>query len=101
MVLPYKARGHRDVIARFGRHPHCNEILGRQSTPEELEYLEKGQVRTQAPFSVPPVAISLQDLELLVNAIIDKFSVDLKTVHKNKKQTYQVSEGENKLSNNR
>jgi uncharacterized protein (DUF924 family) len=29
----------RDVIARFGRHPHRNEILGRDSTPEELEYL--------------------------------------------------------------
>ncbi|BDA67765.1 protein of unknown function DUF924 [Calothrix sp. PCC 7716] len=38
-----QARGHRDVIARFGRHPHRNEILGRQSTPEELEYLERGQ----------------------------------------------------------
>jgi uncharacterized protein (DUF924 family) len=39
-----QARGHRDVIARFGRHPHRNEILGRQSTPEELEYLAKGQL---------------------------------------------------------
>ncbi|GJD22180.1 hypothetical protein RIVM261_071360 [Rivularia sp. IAM M-261] len=38
-----QARGHRDVIARFGRHPHRNEILGRQSTAEELEYLERGQ----------------------------------------------------------
>ena len=27
-----QARGHRDVIARFGRHPHRNEVLGRQST---------------------------------------------------------------------
>jgi uncharacterized protein (DUF924 family) len=34
----------RDVIARFGRHPHRNEILGRTSTPEELEYL-----RTETP----------------------------------------------------
>jgi uncharacterized protein (DUF924 family) len=39
-----QARGHRDVIARFGRHPHRNEILGRQSTPEELEYLATGQL---------------------------------------------------------
>lgn len=38
-----QARGHRDVIARFGRHPHRNEILGRQSTPEELDYLTAGQ----------------------------------------------------------
>jgi uncharacterized protein (DUF924 family) len=39
-----QARGHRDVIARFGRHPHRNEILRRQSTPEELEYLASGQL---------------------------------------------------------
>jgi uncharacterized protein (DUF924 family) len=39
-----QARGHRDIIARFGRHPHRNEILGRQSTPEELEYLATGQL---------------------------------------------------------
>ena len=39
-----QARGHRDVIARFGRHPHRNELLGRQSTPEELEYLATGQL---------------------------------------------------------
>ena len=38
-----QARGHRDVIMRFGRHPHRNEALGRQSTPEELEYLASGQ----------------------------------------------------------
>jgi uncharacterized protein (DUF924 family) len=39
-----QARGHRDVIARFGRHPHRNAILGRQSTPEELDYLASGQL---------------------------------------------------------
>jgi hypothetical protein len=38
-----QARGHRDVIARFGRHPHRNAVLGRQSTPEEVEYLARGQ----------------------------------------------------------
>lgn len=37
-----QARGHRDVIARFGRHPHRNRILGRHSTPEELEHLAAG-----------------------------------------------------------
>ena len=31
---------HRDVIASFGRFPHRNEILGRESTAEELEFLE-------------------------------------------------------------
>ena len=32
----------RAVIAAFGRHPHRNAILGRDSTPEEDEYLAKG-----------------------------------------------------------
>lgn len=35
-----QARAHRDVVALFGRHPHRNEVLGRASTPEELEYLK-------------------------------------------------------------
>jgi uncharacterized protein (DUF924 family) len=39
-----QARGHRDVIARFGRHPHRNAVLGRQSTPEGLDYLAGGQL---------------------------------------------------------
>ncbi|QPQ56317.1 DUF924 domain-containing protein [Allosphingosinicella flava] len=29
---------HRDVIARFGRFPHRNAVLGRQSRPEEREF---------------------------------------------------------------
>lgn len=33
------ARRHREVIERFGRFPHRNEILGRASTPEEQHYL--------------------------------------------------------------
>jgi uncharacterized protein (DUF924 family) len=33
------ARKHADVIARFGRYPHRNAILGRPSTPEELAFL--------------------------------------------------------------
>ena len=32
---------HRDVIAAFGRFPHRNAILGRASTPAELEYLAR------------------------------------------------------------
>lgn len=39
--VPY-AHAHRDVIARFGRFPHRNAILGRKSTPEELAYLRAG-----------------------------------------------------------
>ena len=34
------ALAHRDVIARFGRFPHRNAILGRASTPEEIEFLK-------------------------------------------------------------
>ena len=33
------AVAHREVIAKFGRFPHRNDILGRKSTPEEKEYL--------------------------------------------------------------
>lgn len=33
------AEKHRAVIRRFGRFPHRNAILGRASTPEEIEYL--------------------------------------------------------------
>ena len=31
---------HRDVVARFGRFPHRNEVLGRATTAEEIEYLK-------------------------------------------------------------
>ena len=31
---------HRDIVARFGRFPHRNAILGRESTAEELSFLE-------------------------------------------------------------
>lgn len=30
---------HRDIVKRFGRFPHRNALLGRTSTPEELEFL--------------------------------------------------------------
>jgi uncharacterized protein (DUF924 family) len=36
------AKKHRDLVARFGRFPHRNQILGRESTPEEARYLEQG-----------------------------------------------------------
>jgi uncharacterized protein (DUF924 family) len=39
---------HRAVIAAFGRHPHRNAILGRVSTPEEAEYLFKGDFPHQS-----------------------------------------------------
>ncbi len=34
------ARRHRDVIARFGRFPHRNAVLGRVSGAEELAFLQ-------------------------------------------------------------
>jgi uncharacterized protein (DUF924 family) len=36
------AAKHRDIIARFGRFPHRNAALGRQSTPEEEVFLRDG-----------------------------------------------------------
>ena len=33
------AQHHRELIRKYGRFPHRNGILGRQSTPEEIEYL--------------------------------------------------------------
>ena len=36
------ARGHQDVVRRFGRFPHRNEILGRESTADERAYLLAG-----------------------------------------------------------
>ena len=35
------AHRHAEVIRRFGRYPHRNAILGRQSTPEELEFIAR------------------------------------------------------------
>ena len=35
------AAAHCDIIRRFGRFPHRNAILGRASTPEELEFLKQ------------------------------------------------------------
>ena len=33
---------HRDIVARFGRFPHRNAILGRASTPEEQRFIAEG-----------------------------------------------------------
>lgn len=32
---------HRDIIARFGRFPHRNQVLNRPSTLEEIEFLKQ------------------------------------------------------------
>lgn len=36
------AQLHRDLIERFGRFPHRNAALGRESTREEIDYLASG-----------------------------------------------------------
>ena len=38
-VYPYAVR-HWEIIRRFGRFPHRNEVLGRASTPQEIEFLK-------------------------------------------------------------
>ncbi len=39
-TLDYAVR-HRDIVDRFGRFPHRNALLGRESTAEEEEFLEQ------------------------------------------------------------
>lgn len=38
----HHAEVHHDVVARFGRFPHRNPILGRESTAEEVAFLAGG-----------------------------------------------------------
>jgi uncharacterized protein (DUF924 family) len=33
---------HRDVVAKFGRFPHRNRMMGRETTPAEQEFLDGG-----------------------------------------------------------
>lgn len=33
---------HRDIVARFGRFPHRNRLLGRSNTAEEQKFLDEG-----------------------------------------------------------
>jgi len=40
--MAHWAQVHLDIIARFGRFPHRNPILGRASTPEEMAFLKAG-----------------------------------------------------------
>ena len=36
------AQDHRDIIARFGRFPHRNAVLERETTPEEQAFIDDG-----------------------------------------------------------
>ncbi len=40
------ARHHLGIIEKFGRFPHRNEVLGRQSSPAEIEYLNSKEAFT-------------------------------------------------------
>ena len=37
----YYARRHKEIIDRFGRFPHRNVVLGRISSPEEIEFIKE------------------------------------------------------------
>jgi uncharacterized protein (DUF924 family) len=43
--LLHHAQAHREIIRRFGRFPYRNAALGRESTPEELVFLNEGGYR--------------------------------------------------------
>lgn len=40
------AEHHRNIVKTYGRFPHRNAILGRESSPEEVEYLNSDQAFT-------------------------------------------------------
>ena len=40
--MAHWAQVHLDIIARFGRFPHRNALLGRVSTPQERAFLTAG-----------------------------------------------------------
>ena len=35
---------HKRIIDRFGRYPHRNKVLNRQSTPEEIQFLKTNKL---------------------------------------------------------
>ncbi len=47
-------RPYAEVIERFGRFPHRNAILGRQSTPEEVAFMAEHEQRKQQQFNPSP-----------------------------------------------
>jgi hypothetical protein len=67
-----QARGHRDVIARFGRHPHRNAVLVRTSTPEELEYLKNEARPIRAGLDV---SINDKPMEVLFVEKVDQTGI--------------------------
>jgi uncharacterized protein (DUF924 family) len=56
------AKDHLSIIRRFGRFPHRNAILGRSSTPEELELLaQHGEHYGQRAEEAPDRAVAPQE----------------------------------------
>ena len=47
----HMSRRHLEIIARFGRFPHRNAILGRESTTAELAFLDESDMRFGQPFT--------------------------------------------------
>ncbi|MFN0193005.1 MAG: DUF924 family protein, partial [Aestuariivirga sp.] len=41
--MAHWAKLHLDIIAKFGRFPHRNAVLGRKSTQEEVAFLRSGE----------------------------------------------------------
>jgi uncharacterized protein (DUF924 family) len=50
-----QAQANREVIARFGRFPHRNPVLGRTSTPAEAAYNETGDFVHRRPLPADAV----------------------------------------------
>ncbi|CAI5481643.1 unnamed protein product [Closterium sp. Yama58-4] len=66
------AHKHRDVIVKFGRFPHRNEVLGRESTAEEVEH-----VATHAIIGVVLLLLVLVCCSLAIQVPGNAFTVDL------------------------
>lgn len=52
---------HKDIIERFGRYPHRNKILGRDSTPDEEAFVEKTGNIFESDASVIHQSISIKE----------------------------------------
>ena len=59
------AQRHHDIIARFGRFPHRNAALGRQSTPEEIEIPEAAGLVVLGTQGRPPLSRPAHDPALV------------------------------------
>ena len=46
-LLTRFANDHNTTVMKFGRYPHRNAVLGRESTPEEVEYLKSAETYGQ------------------------------------------------------